>query len=140
MRVTRVSLEVSFKHLTNAFAELFGYFFQVASTLFDSIRDKISWYDTWPKARFGLIAKDLFDTFTRSLWNTVFKIGFIASSAYILYLMVNEYRPTQDPSLDTFKVEYLLGGAAVLGILFPSKYTFKEVRDYPYCSIKAECF
>ena len=42
--------------------------------------------------------------------------------------MVTEYKPTQDPNLDTFKVEYLLGGAAVLGILFPNEYAFTEVR------------
>ena len=42
--------------------------------------------------------------------------------------MVTEYKPTQDPNLDTFKVEYLLGFAAVLGILFPKEYTIMEVR------------
>ena len=43
--------------------------------------------------------------------------------------MVNEYRPTQDPNLDTFKVEYLLGGAAVLAIVFPREYSIMEVRS-----------
>lgn len=62
-----------------------------------------------------------------NLYNTVFKIVFIGSSAYIVYLMLNDYRPTHDPNIDTFKVEYLIGGAAVLGILFPYKYTPAEV-------------
>ena len=42
--------------------------------------------------------------------------------------MLNEYKPTQDPNLDTFKVEYLLGGAAVLAIVFPREYSIMEVR------------
>ena len=72
---------------------------------------------------------DIIPTFSASLWNFCFKIIFIASSAYIVYLMINEYRTTQDPSLDTFKVEYLLAGAAVLGILFPRNYTIIEVGN-----------
>lgn len=64
---------------------------------------------------------------TRSLWNTFFKIIFIASSAYTIYLMLNDYKPTHDPNLDTFKVQYLIAGSAVLGILFPYKYTPSEV-------------
>ena len=43
--------------------------------------------------------------------------------------MLNDYKPTHDPNLDTFKVQYLLGASAVLAILFPYKYTFSEVRD-----------
>lgn len=42
--------------------------------------------------------------------------------------MLNDYKPTHDPNQDTFKVEYLIGGAAVMGILFPYKYAFTEVR------------
>jgi ER lumen protein retaining receptor len=41
--------------------------------------------------------------------------------------MLNDYKPTHDPNLDTFKVQYLLGASAVLAILFPYKYTFSEV-------------
>lgn len=41
--------------------------------------------------------------------------------------MVNDYKPTQDPNIDTFKVEYLLGASAILGILFPYKYIPSEV-------------
>ena len=82
----------------------------------------------WRGYGMGLILfTDLIPTFSTSLWNFCFKIIFIASSSYIVYLMVNEYRTTQDPSLDTFKVEYLLAGSAVLGILFPRKYTIIEV-------------
>ena len=41
--------------------------------------------------------------------------------------MVNDYKPTHDPGTDTFQVQYLLAGSAVLGILFPYKYTPNEV-------------
>lgn len=61
------------------------------------------------------------------MWNTFFKIVFIASQAYIINLMLVDYKPTHDPNQDTFKVEYLLGGAAVLGIVLPPKYMVSEV-------------
>ncbi|KAK4115487.1 ER lumen protein retaining receptor [Canariomyces notabilis] len=64
---------------------------------------------------------------TSSPYNFIFKILFIASQMYIIYLMASAYRPTNDPNLDTFRVEYLLGFAAVLAVLFPYKYTVLEV-------------
>jgi len=42
--------------------------------------------------------------------------------------MLHDYKPTHDPKLDTFKVEYLLAGAAVMGVVFPYKYWPSEVR------------
>ena len=36
-------------------------------------------------------------------------------------------RPTNDPSIDTFRVEYLLGPAFVLGLLFNYSYNITEV-------------
>ncbi|KAI0131334.1 ER lumen protein retaining receptor [Daldinia grandis] len=68
---------------------------------------------------------DLFST--SSIYNIVFKILFISSQGYIIYLMTTKYRPTIDPSQDTFRIQYLLGGAAVLAILLPYKYTFSEI-------------
>ena len=41
--------------------------------------------------------------------------------------MLNDYKPTHDPNIDTFKVQYLLGGSAVLAVLFPYKYQVTEV-------------
>jgi ER lumen protein retaining receptor len=61
------------------------------------------------------------------LYLTTFKLLFIGSSAYVIYLMLNDYKPTHDPNLDTFKVQYLLGISAVLAILFPHDYRFSEV-------------
>lgn len=65
---------------------------------------------------------------TKSLWNTVLKIVFICAQFYIVYLMLTEFKPTHDPNQDTFKVEYLVGGAFVLAILLPYRYTMGEVR------------
>ncbi|KAI5298725.1 hypothetical protein KEM56_003823 [Ascosphaera pollenicola] len=70
---------------------------------------------------------DLFWTFTASAYNTIFKLLFIASSAYTIYLMVSEYKPTHDPNIDTFKVQYLLGGSLVIAVLFPYEYTISEL-------------
>jgi ER lumen protein retaining receptor len=63
-------------------------------------------------------------------YNTIFKLVFIGTQGYIIYLMLHDYRPTHDPNLDTFKVEYLLAGAAVMGIVFPYKYNPSEVCWY----------
>lgn len=41
--------------------------------------------------------------------------------------MLNDYKPTHDPNVDTFKVQYLLGGSAVLAIVFPQRYEITEV-------------
>ncbi|KAI9372401.1 ER lumen protein retaining receptor-domain-containing protein [Aspergillus egyptiacus] len=70
---------------------------------------------------------DLFWAFTDSLYNTTFKILFIGSSGYILYLMLNDYRPTHDPNLDTFKVQYLLASSAILSLVFPHDYSVSEI-------------
>lgn len=61
------------------------------------------------------------------LYNTTFKIFFIGAQGYTVYLMLKDFKPTVDPKSDTFRVEYLLGGAAVLAILFPYKYTLVEI-------------
>ncbi|CDH56978.1 er lumen protein retaining receptor [Lichtheimia corymbifera JMRC:FSU:9682] len=55
------------------------------------------------------------------------KIFFIASSVYILYLMRVKYRASYDPGLDTFRFEYLLGFAMLLGVAFSYDYTPVEV-------------
>lgn len=41
--------------------------------------------------------------------------------------MLNDYKPTHDPNIDTFKVQYLLGSSAVLALLFPHDYSLSEV-------------
>ncbi|KAF9701344.1 hypothetical protein EKO04_000321 [Ascochyta lentis] len=72
---------------------------------------------------------DLLWTFydPNALYNTMFKIVFISTSAYTVYLMLNDFKPTHDPNLDTFKVQYLLAASTVLAVLFPYKYTLTEI-------------
>jgi len=69
---------------------------------------------------------DLFSSW-HSIYNVVMKIFFISSSIYVLYLMKVRFRPTNDPSIDTFRVEYLLGPALILALLFNYSYSLSEV-------------
>ncbi|PCH36601.1 ER lumen protein retaining receptor [Wolfiporia cocos MD-104 SS10] len=62
-----------------------------------------------------------------SLYNFFMKVFFISSSCYILYLMKMKFRPTNDPSIDTFRIEYLLGPCAILALIFHYKFTVTEV-------------
>jgi ER lumen protein retaining receptor len=88
-----------------------------------------------------------------SLYNFFMKIFFIASSVYILFLMKMKYRsvvslfpllnsplinppppslpqpsrPTHDPSIDTFRIEYLIGPCVVLSLIFNYGYNVTEI-------------
>ena len=37
------------------------------------------------------------------------------------------FRPTNDPSIDTFKIEYLLGPCIIFALIFNYKFTFSEI-------------
>ena len=69
---------------------------------------------------------DLFYSFV-SLYNTSMKIVFIAAQLYILYLMRIRFKPTNDMQIDTFRLEYILGGAALMSLIATYKYNFQEV-------------
>ncbi|KAI8056109.1 ER lumen protein retaining receptor [Syncephalis plumigaleata] len=69
---------------------------------------------------------DLFVHFV-SLYNTVMKIFFIASAAYIVYMMRVTLKDTYNKHLDAFRWEFLLGGAGVLALVFTHKYTVIEI-------------
>lgn len=62
-----------------------------------------------------------------SLYNLIMKFVFIGTSFYILYLMKVKYKPTHNPNIDTFRVEYLLGGAIIAALLFHLKFTVTEL-------------
>jgi len=55
------------------------------------------------------------------------KLFFIGSSCYILFLMRVQFRPSHDPAIDTFKIEYLLGPSLILGLIFHYSFTLLEV-------------
>ncbi|KAJ3969008.1 ER lumen protein retaining receptor-domain-containing protein [Lentinula raphanica] len=69
---------------------------------------------------------DLFFRFI-SVYNTTMKIFFIGSSCYILYLMKYRYRPTNDPSIDTFRLEYLIGPCVILSLIFHYNWQITEI-------------
>jgi len=69
---------------------------------------------------------DLFHNWV-SLYNFTMKLFFIGSSIYILYLMKVRFRPTNDPSIDTFRVEYLVGPAILFGLIFNYSYSITEI-------------
>ncbi|KAH8827866.1 ER lumen protein retaining receptor [Flagelloscypha sp. PMI_526] len=77
----------------------------------------------------GVFVSRYLDLFFRwvSLYNFLMKIFFIASSSYILYLMKYRYRPTHDPSIDTFKVEYIAVPAFICGCIFNYHFTPTEI-------------
>ncbi|KAF8806657.1 ER lumen protein retaining receptor [Phlegmacium glaucopus] len=69
---------------------------------------------------------DLFLRFI-SVYNSIMKLFFISSSCYILYLMKFKYRPTHDPSIDTFKIEYILAPCVIFALLFNYKFSVSEI-------------
>jgi len=70
---------------------------------------------------------DLFTNF-QSVYNSIMKVIFIASSLYIVYLMKFKFKATNDPRLDTFKVQYIIGGAAALALIANYAFTIQEVK------------
>jgi len=70
---------------------------------------------------------DLFVGEWVSLYNTIMKLFFIGSSAYILYLMRLRFKPTNDPSIDTFRIEYILAPSFLLALVFNHGFGFREI-------------
>lgn len=62
-----------------------------------------------------------------NLYLIFMKIFFIASSAYIIYLMKVKYRPRHEIELDTLRLDVLLAVPAVLALLFHLKFTVVEI-------------
>lgn len=110
---------------------MFRNIIQVTSPILPRLPHSIPWFVSAfrgdKRVTLTSFLTDLFWTFTDSAWNTIFKIIFLSSSAYTLYVMLNDYKPTHDPNLDTFRVSYLTGSSAVLAILFPYKWTLPEM-------------
>lgn len=65
-----------------------------------------------------------------SVYNTCMKLFFIASSFYVLFLMMKKFKATYDPNLDTFRNEYLLVFAAILSLVLCYEYTPVEVNRH----------
>lgn len=41
--------------------------------------------------------------------------------------MTTSFKPTHDPNLDTFRVQYLLGGSLLCALIYPYSYTPAEI-------------
>ncbi|KAK9709130.1 endoplasmic reticulum retention protein [Basidiobolus ranarum] len=70
---------------------------------------------------------DLFAHFTYSLYNTTMKIFFLVSSFYILYVMRTKFAATYSATQDSFRLEYLIGPAALSAFFLTEAYTFSEI-------------
>eukprot|EP00048_Salpingoeca_helianthica_P014956 m.224408 g.224408 ORF g.224408 m.224408 type:complete len:213 (-) comp16459_c0_seq1:157-795(-) len=69
---------------------------------------------------------DLFTQFV-SLYNTVMKVLFIASSCATVFLIYRKFRPTYDGNHDTFRIEFLLAPSLILALIFHYSFTVLEV-------------
>lgn len=69
------------------------------------------------------------DVFTNnfSLYNTILKIVFLASTGYTIYLIAKQFRATYDDARDNFVIWYLVVPAFVLGLIFTSSYRPMEI-------------
>jgi ER lumen protein retaining receptor len=72
---------------------------------------------------------DLFTDFI-SVYNTVMKLVFIASSLAIVWCMRNHplVRRSYDKQLDTFRHYFLLLASFLLALLLHEKFAFQEVK------------
>jgi len=122
------SSEYSHLDLQYATAKVFGgNQFQIPVSVHGGIRHTLSRFlFSFLDSELTLWGKDLLWSWV-SLYNTIMKLFFIGSSIYILYLMKFPFRPTHDPNLDTFKIEYLLIGSFVAAMVFNYEYSFAEV-------------
>ena len=57
------------------------------------------------------------------LYNFAMKCFFIGSQCSIVHGILYKYRATYNPKLDTFRLEFLVVGAALLGLLVPGGHT-----------------
>lgn len=62
-----------------------------------------------------------------SLYNSLLKVFFIVSSVYTVYIMTTKYQKTITNHVDTFPVKYLVGGSAILAVIFNLKFSFLEI-------------
>ena len=69
---------------------------------------------------------DLFTSFV-SLYNSVMKVIFLASSFATLYLVYSKFKASYDRNHDTFRVEFLVVPIIGLSLLVNHEFSFLEV-------------
>lgn len=62
-----------------------------------------------------------------SLYNTLMKLFFIATSAYTVYLMTYKYAANIRENLDTFPIRYLAGALVFLSLIMTHSYSAREL-------------
>ncbi|KAJ8904974.1 hypothetical protein NDN08_001486 [Rhodosorus marinus] len=60
-------------------------------------------------------------------YNTIMKLAFIGTSVYTIFLILKKYKHTYDEVNDTFRIEFLIGPAALCAIVFHLKVTPFEI-------------
>ncbi|XP_043654604.1 ER lumen protein-retaining receptor [Drosophila teissieri] len=69
---------------------------------------------------------DLFTTYV-SLYNSVMKVLFLATSGATVYLMYVKFKATYDHNHDSFRIEFLLVPCALLALVINHEFTVMEV-------------
>lgn len=69
---------------------------------------------------------DLFTHYV-SLYNTFMKVVYLVAAFATVYMMYMKFKATYDHNHDTFRLEFLLGPAAVLALVINHEFTFMEV-------------
>lgn len=71
---------------------------------------------------------DLFVRPWASLYNLLFKVLYLGSQGYAIWLMTSKFRPTRSPAtVDTFKVQYLIGSSALMALIFHLRFNVTEL-------------
>lgn len=65
-----------------------------------------------------------------SLYNTLMKLLFLATSFYTIYIMSKNKDKGPAASLDTFRTEYLLAGSLAMAVIFPAHKIYTVVNIY----------
>ncbi|EDX04543.1 GD23700 [Drosophila simulans] len=69
---------------------------------------------------------DLFTTYV-SLYNSVMKVLFLATSGATVYLMYVKFKATYDHNHDSFRIEFLLVPCALLSLVINHEFTVMEL-------------
>lgn len=62
-----------------------------------------------------------------SKYNLVMKFVYLGSTGYTIYLMMESFKTTRNPQIDTFRADFLIGGAFVMALVFHSMFTIPEL-------------
>lgn len=70
---------------------------------------------------------DIFYAPWSSMYNLVLKFLYLGTTGYTIYLMKEKFKTTRNPNVDTFRADYLAGGAVIMALLFHSEFSIAEL-------------